>query len=158
MLWNGDDHMHLCVHTLSISICTPTRSHLPMLTFSHSRTLVYTYNPTHPPPPPPTPTQTHSQVGLFAKPMAGAFEFASKTATGVGGGIRNLGEDVIRQQPQRVRPPRILGNVSTGMCLCVCKCVCVPFLFFGLLWWVFCGCFVGVLCCNLLPSPSLPLL
>lgn len=44
-------------------------------------------------------------VGLFVKPMVGALEFASKTASGVGGGIRQLGDEVGKVQPQRKRPP-----------------------------------------------------
>jgi hypothetical protein len=52
----------------------------------------------------------HGLVGAVTKPLSGIFACMSKTAGGVGTGIRNIGDDVIRAPLVRVRPPRNFGR------------------------------------------------
>lgn len=52
----------------------------------------------------------HGLVGVVTKPLSGIFACMSKTAGGVGTGIRNIGDDVIRAPLVRVRPPRNFGR------------------------------------------------
>ncbi|KAK3275586.1 hypothetical protein CYMTET_16293 [Cymbomonas tetramitiformis] len=55
-------------------------------------------------------------AGVVIKPTAGVLEFASKTVSGLGGGIRYLGDDYVRVPRTRIRAPRnFIGNntVST---------------------------------------------
>lgn len=53
-------------------------------------------------------------TGVILKPASGLLKLFSSTATGVGSGIRQLGDEVVRVPHTRIRNPRSFGIESGG--------------------------------------------
>lgn len=53
-------------------------------------------------------------AGIILKPASGLLKLFASTATGVGSGIRQLGDEVVRVPHTRIRNPRSFGIESGG--------------------------------------------